>query len=78
MGCWGYKLYDNDTALDVKEDFVKFLKQGMDCLSATKQLIKSNVGILLDEEECSIFWFALADTQWKYGILLDEVKEEAI
>ena len=55
MGCWGYKLYDNDTALDVKEEFVKFLKQGMDCLSATKHLIKSNVGILLDEEECSIF-----------------------
>ena len=78
MGCWGYKLYDNDTALDVKEEFVKFLKQGMDCLSATIQLIKSNAGILLDEEECSIFWFALADTQWKYGILLDEVREFAI
>ena len=31
-----------------------------------------------DDEEEPSFWFALADTQWKYGRLLPEVKEKAI
>lgn len=78
MGFWGYKLYENDIALDVKDEFIELLKKGMDCVSATKQMIEGNAGLLQDEEDCPVFWFALADTQWDYGILLDEVKQQAI
>ena len=31
-----------------------------------------------DVEEEPLFWFALADTQWNYGRLLPEVKEQAL
>ncbi len=34
--------------------------------------------LIEDEDDEPLFWFALADTQWKYGRLLDEVKKEAL
>lgn len=78
MGNWGYKLYQDDDALDVKEEFIQLLKKGLDCESATKELIRSNIPLVKDEDTAPIFWFVLADVQWKYGILLDDVKKMAI
>lgn len=78
MGSCGTSLYTNDSASDIRGDYVDKLKRGKTNEEATKELIKENYDIIGDVEEEPLFWFALADTQWNYGRLLPEVKEKAL
>ncbi len=78
MGAWGPGLYQDDVTCDIKDDYVDRLKAGYTNIEATKETIDRNMDFIQDEDEGPLFWFALADTQWKYGRLLEEVKEEAI
>ena len=78
MGTWGVKLYQDDVADDVKYEYITRLQVGQSNLEATRGLIEGNYDYISDEEDGPIFWFALADTQWKYGRLLPEVKDKAI
>lgn len=78
MGAWGTSLYANDSASDIRGDYVDMLKRGKTNEEATKALIESNSDIMGDGEEEPLFWFALADTQWNYGRLMPEVKEKAL
>ena len=78
MGAWGTGLYQDDTTCDIKDDYITYLKVGMTNEEATKKIIEENDWCFEYEDEGALLWFALADTQWKYGRLLDEVKEKAI
>lgn len=78
MGTWGSKLYDNDVAMDVKDEFLNHLKCGRDEFEATELMIKENQEMISDYDDGVIFWLTLADTQWNYGRLLPIVKEEAL
>lgn len=77
MGTWGTKIFQDDLAKDIKNTYIDLLKQGIDNEKATKNLINDYVDNL-DEDEISIFWFALADVQWDYGRLINQVKEKAL
>lgn len=76
MGAWGTKLYDDDVASDVKNEYIDLLRQGIDNEEVTKRLIQK--WDTEDIEDGPIFWFALADIQWKYGRLLEYVKNKAL
>lgn len=77
MGAWGAKLYEDDTALDVKDRFDD-LRKGKTVDEVTKELI-DEYSCAMDDIYCApAFWFALADTQWNLGRLLPEVKEQAL
>lgn len=77
MGTWGAKLYENDTALDIKDRFAD-LQKGKTVQQITNELIDEH-SCELDDASCApIFWFAMADTQWNLGRLLPEVKEQAL
>ncbi len=78
MGAWGTGLYQDDTTCDIKDEYITYLQIGITNEEATKKVIEENDWCFEDEEEGALLWFALADTQWKYGRLLDEVKEKAI
>lgn len=78
MGTWGTALYSNDSACDIRGDYVELLKTGKSNLEAEKILIENNKGYLDSPEEAPLFWFALADMQWNYGRLTPEVKEKAL
>ena len=78
VGAWGTSLYSNDTACDIRGDYIDKLKRGKTNEEATQELIDKNLDIIGDIEEEPLFWFALADTQWNYGRLLSEVKEKAL
>ena len=77
MGAWGVKIYQDDVACDVRDEYKEALKKGISNEEISEKLIEEYTGYEDDEEE-AIFWFALADTQWKLGRLLEEVKENAI
>lgn len=78
MGAWGTSLYSNDTTSDIRGDFLDKLRRGKTTEEATEELIATNQEIMGDREEESLFWLALADTQWDYGRLLPMVKEKAL
>ena len=78
MGAWGVGLYRDDVTCDVRSDYVNRLKVGLSNIDATKDLIELNLDFIEDPDDGPLFWLALADTQWKYGRLLPEIKEIAL
>ena len=78
MGTWGAKLYQDDLALDIKEDYIEKLKSGKTNEEALNEILEMYEESIEDEEEGPIFWLVLADTMWKVGRLTKEVKEKAI
>lgn len=69
MGTWGNGILQDDTVLDVIEEFKKYLKESSDVVIATTKTIEKNKDILDDEDSALLFWIALAKCQWEYGKL---------
>ena len=80
MGSWGTALYSNDTSSDVRDmcnevyPLVGIEKGTQLILEEYADIVNSDI---LDNDYAD-FWFALADWQWKHGILTDEIKSKAI
>jgi hypothetical protein len=77
MGAWGTLLYDNDTTCDVRDIYTKFLQETQNNEDAYQKTIEELHEYIGDEEE-PLFWYALADTQWRFGRLRPEVKNKAL
>lgn len=78
MSAWGFGLYENDTALDIKDEFEDLMKSGKTVRAITEKMINDYQCIMNDPIEETVFWLALADTQWNYGVLLPDVKQKAL
>ena len=78
MGAWGTSLYSNDTTSDIRGTYRELMKFGKTNEETTNELIEMNRDIIGDMEEEPLFWYALADTQWNYGRLLESVKDKAL
>lgn len=78
MGMLGFELYQNDTALDVRDEFQELLNAGKTAQEITDKLTEDYKSIMGNIDEEPLFWFALADTQWDSGVLLPFVKEKAL
>ena len=78
MGTWGFELYQNDTSLDVKDEFEELFNSGKTVQEITNKLAEEYKSIMGDIDEEPLFWWALADTQWNLGVLLPFVKEKAL
>ncbi len=80
MGSWGVGIYSNDTALDVRDTcqeifaFVSVEEGNKIIFDEYKELLDMN---LMDDDYAS-FWYALADWQWKHGMLIDEIKDKTL
>ena len=75
---WGSGLYSNKTARDVRAIYQKYLANNMGAQEAYTNTQQDCFEYLWDEDECPLFWYALAHTQWKANHLLPEVKEKAL
>lgn len=71
MGFWNVGFWENDTALDVKEDFKKYYKFGADDNEAIEYVIKKTIPIN-DKWDGPIVLMVLAYELWKCGRLTDE------
>ena len=78
MGTWGPKLYQDDLAEDIRDYYKEQLRKGKKGIDITQELLIQYQIEMSDSEEASVFWFALADTQWNLGRLEDKVKEAAL
>lgn len=78
MGAWGVLLYQDDVAEEVRDSYIDLIKNGKTSQEATDELMADYEFEIANPEDGPIFWFALADTQWSYGRLLDFVKDKAL
>lgn len=60
MGVWGLDLYDDDLAVDIKEEFEHYLMEGMDEEEAIEELIASNDNLLEDPQDMGTFILTVA------------------
>ncbi len=80
MGSWGAALYSNDTSCDVR-DMCNEVYPLVGVEQGTKLILKEYSDIInsdIADNDYADFWFALADWQWKHGILTDGIKNKAI
>jgi len=78
MGAWGMGIFDDDTALDISGEYKALLAFGTSEDEAY-QLVKDDfLKDMVGTEGEGLFWIVMAAVQQKYGILLPEVKENAL
>lgn len=69
MGIWGFRLFEDDCALDVRGEFKDHLGDGLSPAAATRKTVESWKPDRDDPQEYASFWLALAATQWDLGRL---------
>jgi len=72
MGAWGYAIFSNDFAADLRDDW----RQAMIDRVAPEEATAALVSRLADEGPA--FWIALAAAQHETGHLLDDVRDRAV
>lgn len=77
MGTWSTKLYGNDTTSDVRDTYIEYLRKTANDEDAYRKTCDEYDELIGTDEE-ALFWFALADTQWKHGRLMESVKDNAL
>lgn len=78
MGTWGTGLYQDDDTCDIKEEYLNYLRIGKTNEEALQEVISDNEEMIKDDEIGPLFWLALADTQWKYGRLTNDIRDRAL
>lgn len=78
MGAWGVGLFQDDTACEVRDAFVDLIADGFSDEEATAELVRQWGTPGFDPDEYSIFWIALAATQFSNGRLVADVRQRAI
>lgn len=60
MGIWGLDIYEDDLAIDIRDEFEGYLDEGMDENEAIEELLLNNYNLLEDNEESGTFILTVA------------------
>ena len=78
MGAWSTRIFDNDIAMDILTEYRTMLGYKVSpeiAYAKIKDYFEKDFIGCDDEDD---YWLALAYFQWKNGLLIDEVKENAL
>ncbi|MFA6046466.1 MAG: hypothetical protein WC718_15885 [Phycisphaerales bacterium] len=78
MGVWGYRLFEDDAALDIRSEFRDHIGDGHTPTQAVAKLMKAWRPERWDTQAYASFWLALAATSWDLGRLTPLVKRRAL
>ena len=78
MGTWGPKLYEDDLAEDIKNEYEELLEKGKSNKEAIEDICQIYKEEIEDSDEKSVFWMVLADILYKHKDLTEFVKEKAL
>ncbi len=80
MGAWGTGIYSNDTAEDLR-DTCKDIFAFYDNEEGNRRIFEIFAELIAQKQidnDYASFWYALADWQWKHGLLTENIKEKAV
>lgn len=77
MGAWGTGFWQNDTALEVKEDFRKYFKYGSTDKDGIDYVIEKTIDIN-DDDDGPVVTMVIAGELWRIGRLDDEWHKKAV
>jgi hypothetical protein len=69
MGIWGLAIRSDDFVADVVYAYKASLKASQDLQSARSEVIDKFAEIIKHGDEAPLFWIAIADVQWEYGVM---------
>lgn len=78
IGTWSSDVFDDDLALDIKDEFESGLSEELSIPGITKEILENYEDVINDEDEGSIVYLALAALQIKHGHLQPKIKKEAL
>jgi hypothetical protein len=78
MGTWGTGVFDDDLALDLKDEYRELVADGHSGPEATRIVAARWEHDLADPDIGPVFWLSLAATQWQVCRLEDSVKANAL
>ncbi len=78
MGAWSTRIFDDDGAADILAEYKILLGYGIPPEEAYQMVHNYFAKDYLGSDDEDVFWLGIALYQWKNGILLDEVKENAL
>lgn len=78
MGAWGTSIFSDDFACDIRGEYNAMLTLGKTNEEATDGIFKIFYERCKDTEDESVFWFALALSQWNKGRMTDDIKHKAL
>ncbi len=78
MSAWGAGLYSDDTTCEVRDEFKAHLENGLSHSAAESAILGRFADVISDHQVACLVYFALADTEWKFGCLSDHVKHQAL
>jgi len=81
MSAWGMGIFDDDTACDVRDDFLELLEEGVPPQKATKIILDEYLEeFSLDDdlEVMSLVYISLAAVQLEKGCLQEDVRKTTI
>ncbi len=73
MGAWGTEIDENDTFMDVYDEFFDLYNQGLSAAEITPELKAENQDLMDNPDDLDNFWFALAKAQWECKALEPEI-----
>lgn len=74
MGAWGTGLYSDDTTCEIRDEFKAHLENGLSHSAAENAILERFADVVSDHQIACLVYFALADTEWKFGCLSDHVR----
>ena len=78
MGTWGYGIFENDIAVDVRLMFEDEIDGGSGVEEATKHVLAECVDYLEDMDDSVQAWLALAALQLEQGSVQDPIRKKAL
>jgi len=79
MGTWGTAVFDDDLAADVRDDFRSCIGDGLSVVVATARLQAEYLAERdEDDDVVSVFWIALAVSQWQLGRVHEPTRQKAL
>lgn len=78
MGAWGTAIFSNDTSSDVRDEFKKYLQDGLSDLDASERIVTDFCSLDDSDLENNDVWLGLAATQHATGHVIPEVIDRAL
>ena len=78
MGAWSTRIFDDDGAADIRADYRILLGYGVPNEEAYRKIREKYYPEYRGEDDEDIYWLSIALYQWQNGVLMEEVKENAI